>query len=150
MLYLLFYTINHQQLESRIELSKCRWSKFDGLIISFLVTVNKYDNRTYPKYRTIPKTISSTNAPPPKQIEASSHAMEQSSASLSTSSMESSFFSHMRAAANSFLSEYEPLNLLLAPLLALLIANILQCFVGVVNEKGLKATILGFLITSVK
>ncbi|RVW40076.1 Sphingosine-1-phosphate lyase [Vitis vinifera] len=64
--------------------------------------------------------------------------------------MESSFFSHMRAAANSFLSEYEPLNLLLAPLLALLIARILQCFVGVVNEKGLKATILGFLITSVK
>ncbi|XP_034692797.1 sphingosine-1-phosphate lyase [Vitis riparia] len=107
-------------------------------------------NRTYPKYRTIPKTISSTNAAPPKQIEASSHAIEQSSASLSTSSMESSFFSHMRAAANSFLSEYEPLNLLLAPLLALLIARILQCFVDVVNEKGLKATILGFLITSVK
>ena len=46
MLYLLFYTINHQQLESRIELSKCRWSKFYGLIISFLVTVNKYDNRS--------------------------------------------------------------------------------------------------------
>ncbi|KAJ9709890.1 hypothetical protein PVL29_001394 [Vitis rotundifolia] len=64
--------------------------------------------------------------------------------------MESSFFSHVRAAANSFLSEYEPLTLLLAPLLALLIARILQCFVDVVNEKGLKATILGFLITSVK
>lgn len=55
-----------------------------------------------------------------------------------------------RASANGLLSEYEPLTLLLAPIFSLLFARILQSFLHVVNDKGLKATLLGFLVTSIK
>ncbi|KAL9386657.1 hypothetical protein Peur_019781 [Populus x canadensis] len=55
-----------------------------------------------------------------------------------------------RAFANSFLSNYEPLALLLAPLLTLFTAGILQSFFLLVHDNGLKPTILGFLITSIK
>ncbi|XP_011020799.1 PREDICTED: sphingosine-1-phosphate lyase [Populus euphratica] len=55
-----------------------------------------------------------------------------------------------RAFANSFLSNYEPLALLLAPLLTLFTARILQSFFLLVHDNGLKPTILGFLITSIK
>ncbi|KAA8528950.1 hypothetical protein F0562_033562 [Nyssa sinensis] len=67
--------------------------------------------------------------------------------------MDSSLLSSLnrfRASANSFLSQYEPLTLLLAPLLSLLVASILQFFVHVVHDKGLKVTLLGFLMSSVK
>ncbi|KAJ6944045.1 sphingosine-1-phosphate lyase-like isoform X1 [Populus alba x Populus x berolinensis] len=53
-----------------------------------------------------------------------------------------------RAFANSFLSNYEPLALLLAPLLTLFTARILQSLCLLVHDNGLKPTILGFLITS--
>ncbi|KAF9686161.1 hypothetical protein SADUNF_Sadunf03G0129700 [Salix dunnii] len=56
----------------------------------------------------------------------------------------------LRAFANSFLSNYEPLALLLAPLFALFTARILQSFFLLVHDNGLKPTILGFLITSIK
>ncbi|KAJ6934131.1 sphingosine-1-phosphate lyase-like isoform X1 [Populus alba x Populus x berolinensis] len=55
-----------------------------------------------------------------------------------------------RAFANSFLSNYEPLALLLAPLLTLFTARILQSLCLLVHDNGLKPTILGFLITSIK
>ncbi|KAJ6705134.1 hypothetical protein OIU79_009938 [Salix purpurea] len=56
----------------------------------------------------------------------------------------------LRAFANSFLSNYEPLALVLAPLFALFTARILQSFFLLVHDNGLKPTILGFLITSIK
>ncbi|XVF02796.1 hypothetical protein REPUB_Repub04eG0205100 [Reevesia pubescens] len=55
-----------------------------------------------------------------------------------------------RASANSFLSQFEPLALLLAPLLTLLVARVLQSFLSVINDKGLKATLLGFIMSSIK
>ncbi|KAG5249674.1 sphingosine-1-phosphate lyase [Salix suchowensis] len=56
----------------------------------------------------------------------------------------------LRAFANSFLSNYEPLALVLAPLFALFTARILQSFFLLVHDNGLKPTILEFLITSIK
>uniref|UniRef100_A0A2P2JDC5 Sphingosine-1-phosphate lyase n=2 Tax=Rhizophora mucronata TaxID=61149 RepID=A0A2P2JDC5_RHIMU len=55
-----------------------------------------------------------------------------------------------RASANSFLSAYEPLALLLAPLLTLLLARVLHSFLQFLRENGLKATVLGFLISFIK
>ncbi|TKY64933.1 Sphingosine-1-phosphate lyase [Spatholobus suberectus] len=62
----------------------------------------------------------------------------------------SSSISHFRASANLFLSQYEPLALLLAPPLSLLIAHALRSFFHLLIHNGLKATLLGFLINSVK
>ncbi|KAK3035869.1 hypothetical protein RJ639_033006 [Escallonia herrerae] len=67
--------------------------------------------------------------------------------------MESSLFSSLyrfRTAANSFLSQYEPLTLLVAPILSLLVALTVPSFLGLVHENGLKATLLGFIMGSVK
>ncbi|KAL9297412.1 hypothetical protein ACSQ67_023308 [Phaseolus vulgaris] len=66
--------------------------------------------------------------------------MDSSSASIS----------HFRLSANSFLSRYEPLALLLVPLLSLLIAHSLRSFLRRLSEKGLKATLLGFIMNAVK
>ncbi|KAK6930789.1 Pyridoxal phosphate-dependent decarboxylase [Dillenia turbinata] len=55
-----------------------------------------------------------------------------------------------RASANSFLSQYEPLALLLAPLFALFVASTLQSFLQVIYDNGLKATLLGFFMNSIK
>ncbi|XP_058192790.1 sphingosine-1-phosphate lyase isoform X2 [Rhododendron vialii] len=55
-----------------------------------------------------------------------------------------------RASANSFLSQFEPLTLVLSPLLSLLTAWILHSFFRVVRDKGLKPTLLGFFINSIK
>ncbi|XP_041011914.1 sphingosine-1-phosphate lyase isoform X1 [Juglans microcarpa x Juglans regia] len=60
------------------------------------------------------------------------------------------FLIRFRASANSFLLEYEPLALLLAPLLAFLVARTLQSFLGVVHERGLKATFIAFLMSLLK
>ncbi|RDX92817.1 Sphingosine-1-phosphate lyase, partial [Mucuna pruriens] len=62
----------------------------------------------------------------------------------------SSSISHFRASANSFLSQYEPLTLLLAPLFSLLLAHTLLSFFHHLLHNGLKATLLGFLINSAK
>ncbi|GKU92809.1 hypothetical protein SLEP1_g6484 [Rubroshorea leprosula] len=57
---------------------------------------------------------------------------------------------HFRGSANSYLSEFEPLTLLLAPLITLLVAHVVRSFFGVIHEKGLKATVLGVLMSFVK
>ncbi|KAF8040930.1 hypothetical protein BT93_B2987 [Corymbia citriodora subsp. variegata] len=56
----------------------------------------------------------------------------------------------LRASANSFLSQYEPLSLVLAPLLAVLVARAVRSFVGILHERGLKATLIGFFMSCVK
>ncbi|KAG4963687.1 hypothetical protein JHK84_040766 [Glycine max] len=58
--------------------------------------------------------------------------------------MESSV-SHFRASANSFLSQDEPLLLLLTPLLSLVFAHALRFFFHLLSENGLKAMLLGNL-----
>ncbi|KAL0421584.1 UNVERIFIED_CONTAM: Sphingosine-1-phosphate lyase [Sesamum latifolium] len=55
-----------------------------------------------------------------------------------------------RASANSVLSQYEPLALLLVPILTLLLARILQSVLRVVFEKGLKSAVLELFMASVK
>ncbi|KAK9188658.1 hypothetical protein WN944_020063 [Citrus x changshan-huyou] len=57
---------------------------------------------------------------------------------------------HFRASANSFLSQYEPVILLLAPLLTLLVARVLQSFLDAVREKGFKQTFVAFFMSSIK
>ncbi|KAH0991951.1 hypothetical protein GBA52_003434 [Prunus armeniaca] len=61
-----------------------------------------------------------------------------------------SFLLDVRAFANSFLSEYEPLVLVSAPLIALFVASMLQSALQVLHENGLKATLLGFFMSFVK
>lgn len=56
----------------------------------------------------------------------------------------------LRASANSFLSQFEPLLLVVAPLITFLVAQIVQSFIQVVHEKGFKATLIGFIMTWVK
>ncbi|XAR64375.1 Sphinganine-1-phosphate aldolase [Bertholletia excelsa] len=55
-----------------------------------------------------------------------------------------------RASANSFLSQYEPLALVLGPIVSLLIALILHSLFAVFREKGFKATLLGLFMSSIK
>uniref|UniRef100_A0A6N2M8D1 Sphingosine-1-phosphate lyase n=1 Tax=Salix viminalis TaxID=40686 RepID=A0A6N2M8D1_SALVM len=56
----------------------------------------------------------------------------------------------LKASANSFLSNYEPLALVFVPLLSLFIARVLRSFLLLIHDNGLKSTILGFLFTSIK
>ncbi|CAI9093188.1 OLC1v1028625C1 [Oldenlandia corymbosa var. corymbosa] len=77
------------------------------------------------------------------------------SSSLSSSASEklaqlSSSLNRFRASANSLLSEYEPLALLAAPILTLLLASILQSAVDVVSERGFKATVIGLFMSFLK
>lgn len=62
----------------------------------------------------------------------------------------STSISRFRVSANSFLSQYEPLALLLVPLLSLLLAHSLRSFLRLLSENGLKATLLGFIMNAVK
>ncbi|CAA7015673.1 unnamed protein product [Microthlaspi erraticum] len=55
-----------------------------------------------------------------------------------------------RGFLNSRLSEFEPLVLLLAPLLTLFLAQIIGSVFGVVHEKGLKACLVGFIMGFLK
>ncbi|KAF3431018.1 hypothetical protein FNV43_RR25748 [Rhamnella rubrinervis] len=61
-----------------------------------------------------------------------------------------SFSLRARASANSYLSEYEPLVLVLAPVFAVVVARIVQSVLHVLHEKGLKGTVIGFVMSSVK
>ncbi|XP_020110710.1 sphingosine-1-phosphate lyase [Ananas comosus] len=56
----------------------------------------------------------------------------------------------LRAAANEALAEYEPVALVLAPLLALLLARALHSALAVLHEKGIQGAVLGFLMSSAK
>ncbi|XP_060214231.1 sphingosine-1-phosphate lyase isoform X2 [Lycium barbarum] len=54
-----------------------------------------------------------------------------------------------RASANSYLLQFDPLTLLIAPFISLLLARILQSIFLVIHEKGLKATIISFVMSSI-
>ncbi|PIA51048.1 hypothetical protein AQUCO_01100105v1 [Aquilegia coerulea] len=62
----------------------------------------------------------------------------------------SSFLIKIRTTTNSFLSQYEPLLLLITPLLVLFFTFNLQSFFNFVQDKGLKPTLIGFFMTSIK
>ncbi|KAK7340824.1 hypothetical protein VNO77_21538 [Canavalia gladiata] len=66
------------------------------------------------------------------------------------SSSLTSHFNRFRDSANSFLSQYEPLTLLLAPFFSLLLARAVGSFFHLLLHKGLKVTLLGFLISTIK
>ncbi|KAK1305560.1 Sphingosine-1-phosphate lyase [Acorus calamus] len=55
-----------------------------------------------------------------------------------------------RATANGFLSRYEPLVLLVAPLFALLVARAVHSLLLHVQRQGLKPVLVGFFMSSVK
>jgi hypothetical protein len=55
-----------------------------------------------------------------------------------------------RGSLNSRLSEFEPLVLLLVPLVSLFLAQIIGSVFGVVHEKGLKACLIGFIMGLLK
>ncbi|XP_052880904.1 sphingosine-1-phosphate lyase isoform X2 [Gossypium arboreum] len=67
-----------------------------------------------------------------------------------SSSWLNSFLVRFRLSANLFLSQFEPLALLLAPLLTLFIARLLHSLLSVIHEKGLKATVLALFMRSIK
>ncbi|XP_073003293.1 sphingosine-1-phosphate lyase-like [Typha latifolia] len=56
----------------------------------------------------------------------------------------------LRSLANEFLSEYEPIALVLSPLLALVLARFLHSVLSLLQERGIKAAVIGFLMSSVK
>ncbi|KAL3818707.1 hypothetical protein ACJIZ3_004612 [Penstemon smallii] len=62
----------------------------------------------------------------------------------------SSYLNRFRASANSYLSEYEPLALIVVPIFTLFFARVIQSIFGVIFEKGLKSTVTELLMTSVK
>lgn len=61
-----------------------------------------------------------------------------------------SFLVEFRASANGFLSKYEPLALVFGPLFVVLLARLLQSFLDLVYERGLKATFLSFFMATIK
>ncbi|KAG7025365.1 Sphingosine-1-phosphate lyase, partial [Cucurbita argyrosperma subsp. argyrosperma] len=61
-----------------------------------------------------------------------------------------SFLVEFRASANGFLSKYEPLALVFGPLFVVLLARLLQSFLDLVYERGLKATVLSFFMATIK
>ncbi|XP_057777001.1 sphingosine-1-phosphate lyase [Salvia miltiorrhiza] len=62
----------------------------------------------------------------------------------------SSSLNRFRASSNSYLSEFEPLALLLIPLLTFFIARLVQSVLAVVSEKGLKSAAVELVMASVK
>lgn len=55
-----------------------------------------------------------------------------------------------RESANSFLSQYEPIALVVSPLLALIVARLIHSLIGVIQEKGIKAAVVGFVMGILK
>lgn len=55
-----------------------------------------------------------------------------------------------RESANSFLSQYEPIALVVAPLLALIVARVIHSLICVIQEKGIKGLVLGIVMGFVK
>lgn len=55
-----------------------------------------------------------------------------------------------RESANSYLSRFEPIALVMGPLLALVVARALHSVICVVQDKGIKAVVLGFVMGFVK
>ncbi|KAL6190615.1 hypothetical protein ACLB2K_037009 [Fragaria x ananassa] len=61
-----------------------------------------------------------------------------------------SFLLGARASANSFLEGYEPLVLVSTPLIGLLVASTLQSVISVLQENGVKATLIGLFMSFIK
>lgn len=61
-----------------------------------------------------------------------------------------SWFHQSRASLNSFLSQYDPLSLILAPILTFLVARFLRSVLDVVHEKGFKAAVVGLVMSFLK
>ncbi|OIW07307.1 hypothetical protein TanjilG_11941 [Lupinus angustifolius] len=59
-------------------------------------------------------------------------------------------FNHFRVSTNSFLSQYEPLLLLITPIFSLFIAHSIRSFFNVFRDKGFKATIITFILNFIK
>lgn len=62
----------------------------------------------------------------------------------------SSYLNPLRASANSYLSQFEPLALVLLPILTLFFARLVRSIFSVVSEKGLKSAALELVMASVK
>lgn len=56
----------------------------------------------------------------------------------------------LRAEANAALAQYEPLALVVAPIVTLFLARALHVTLRALREKGIKGAVLGFIITFVK
>ncbi|WOH08887.1 hypothetical protein DCAR_0728338 [Daucus carota subsp. sativus] len=61
-----------------------------------------------------------------------------------------SYVDEFRASANQYLSNFEPLVLLVFPIFSLVLAQYVRFLLGVVNDKGLNATVLGFFMSFIK
>lgn len=61
-----------------------------------------------------------------------------------------SHLNHFRASANSFLSQYDPLALVFAPIVTLFFARVVHSIFCVVIEKGLKSVTVEFVMAFVK
>ncbi|CAL0318807.1 unnamed protein product [Lupinus luteus] len=59
-------------------------------------------------------------------------------------------FNRFRISTNSFLSQYEPLVLITAPLFSLFIAHSIRSFFNVFHDKGFKSTIITFIMNFIK
>ncbi|XP_020572383.1 sphingosine-1-phosphate lyase [Phalaenopsis equestris] len=55
----------------------------------------------------------------------------------------------LRQSANLFLSQYEPIALLSVPLLALVVARALHSLLSAIQDRGIKAVVIGFIMSSV-
>ncbi|KAH9623593.1 hypothetical protein KSS87_008647 [Heliosperma pusillum] len=62
----------------------------------------------------------------------------------------SSLLNQLRASSNSLLSEYEPIVLVIAPILSLLIARIIHSLLLIVYENGLKASLIASFMYAIK
>lgn len=62
----------------------------------------------------------------------------------------SNYVDEFRGFANEYLSKYEPLVLVIFPVLSLVLALFLHSLLGVISDKGLKPTLLGFFMSFLK
>ncbi|XP_074295747.1 sphingosine-1-phosphate lyase-like [Silene latifolia] len=62
----------------------------------------------------------------------------------------SSLFNQFRASSNSLLSQYEPLVLVISPILSILIARIIHSLFNTVCENGLKASLIASFMYTIK
>lgn len=60
------------------------------------------------------------------------------------------WLSKLRDSANSYLSQFEPVLLVLTPIFTFVLARIFQSFISVIHEKGLRATFLELFMSCVK
>ncbi|XP_021723067.1 sphingosine-1-phosphate lyase-like [Chenopodium quinoa] len=61
-----------------------------------------------------------------------------------------SLLTQFRESANTFLSQFEPLTLVIAPILSLLIAGFLQSLISTVHENGLKSCLIASFMYLIK